>query len=314
MDFSYEMFFNEKIKPHLESINIKRKSSNRAKNTILIVFFSLFALFGISFALGVFGFEFIFSFLPFVFISVFIFLFVFSIHFGIKIKKYSSEYKEIITRNIVGYIDPKLQYEYLLDGRELMGKVKMFGNPHYVTCDDAIHGIVENQNFSIYDIYAYNRTSDSDGDSHKKTIFKGVLLSIDLKTTNSTYIEVMPKVFMHGLTKWLTEKLTNYDFVDIQDEKFSEIFGVKASDSNMVKTLIHADLRSLLLKLYEEKYNPKLSISNGVLYLGLDLRENRFDVDLNKEITKEAVFEIINDINHYIDIIRHLKQMNDLYV
>jgi len=307
-DFSFEMFFNEKIKPHLDELNSSRKQAAKFKKIAITIFFSLFAVTFFSFLFANGGSFLFFDLLIFLFPIAFISILVFSLVFAHKGKVHNSNFKEHITKNVVQFIDPGLSYSSSSDGKSILYNSQMFGHADFVICDDAITGKIDGRNFAMYDLYAYNKRTDTDGDSHKSTVFKGILLSLELKNKEMVFIEVHQKSFMHGVGKWATEAFTDQEYIQLPDEQFMDIFAVKTNDPSSVNPIINSNLRRFLIKLHVEKMNPRCSIVNGVMYLALQTGKNHFDFSLNREIAKKEVIELIDEIGHFKDIVIKMDQ------
>lgn len=194
-------------------------------------------------------------------------------------RRLTRSFRQQLMPELVREISPTLKYR--ADG--CLSETEFTASSLWPSCDrycgrDLVHGTVGDTDLRFSLVHAeeeYETTStDSEGnttrETHYRTLFCGVLLSLDFNKAFSKRTRVRPQP-----AGWL-RRLSRVH-VAMEDPRFNELFTVTSSDQIEARYLLTPTLMGRLQELREKLGSFSLAFSAGRLYLAVDRPYDLFD-------------------------------------
>ena len=284
----FESFYNTKLKPALSYLKLQSSEAFGWRIAGL-----LFLMFGIMCFL-----------LSQIIVGILLFCFVIiSVYKYIKKKKlFIANFKEVVTREIIKYLEPGLVYmpnEYISPvDYEKSSLFRRFYD-YYKGCD-LISGNYNNVKFYCSELETGDEKSLEENKS--AIIFRGLFFAIPLKIYSPGDVYIWPKG-EEQLTKNFMDEyyrlfpLPEVYFVNLNDSVFESIFSVYSTNPSDIVSLIDQKLKECLINLKEHTGNEiRFSFVRGICYLSILMNKELVKSSLsnteNIEIVKEYYFTV----------------------
>jgi hypothetical protein len=121
-----------------------------------------------------------------------------------------------------------------------------------------------------YETTSTDREGNTTRETHYRTLFCGLLLSLDFNKSFSTRTQVRPRP-----VGWLSRFSRSY--VAMEDPRFNEFFTVTSVDQIEARYLLTPALMGRIRQLREKLGSFSLAFSAGRLYVAVDRPYNLFD-------------------------------------
>lgn len=258
-------------------------------------------------------------------LSYFIIYLIFLIAFGTFIVKFVTsknvkEYKKIYKKNIIletfktVFTDIKYNPESGLSESVIINTRMMSVGDRYYS-NDHISAKYKNVNFEYADVEIQDEITDSDGDSHIVTIFKGQWFIFDFNKKFKANVQVCEKSFDGARRGVTTYSNGIYKKVNMENVDFNKNFKIYAENEEDAFYILTPNMMEKIKKINDElSGNLLFCFINSKLHIGLHNGKDLFEPNVYKKINLEADKEkILNEIKIITEFIDILDLDNDLF-
>ncbi|ANQ48866.1 DUF3137 domain-containing protein [Flammeovirga sp. MY04] len=217
------------------------------------------------------------------------------------------EYKELVVREMMRFMDPSLQYNpegYIpLDRWKESGFHTLI--PDVYTGDDLIEGTIEGTPMMVSEIQAAtqlppkkNKVLDKikEPELKYKTYFHGFFMIFELQEEVKTDVYIFNDDIQHQwghVGRLIEETDTRYgDYVPIRDINFRKNFKVYAQNRALAEITLKDDFVSKLSEIAKH-FKAKVSciLKGNHMYVFLDIRKELFKVDTAHSLTRSFILK-----------------------
>ncbi len=220
-------------------------------------------------------------------------------------KKYRSEYKQKVVKQIVHAIDP--EWTYQADGRisEMEYRESNIFRTRYdrYRGDDLISGQIDKTDFRSSELHTEYKTYEKDDDGNTKeewhTIFKGLFFHADFNKNFSGKTYVQPDTFEKFLGKFGQNWAKiggEASLVKLENPEFEKLFKVYSTDQNEARYILTPAIMEALVRIRKEyKRSMNLSFIGSRVYCTFFSNKDLFE----PRILKSGVnFKDIEEMHH----------------
>lgn len=184
---------------------------------------------------------------------------------------------------------------------ECSNLVKNFNRIHH---DDYFCGTYFDVPIEIAEV-TYRRVTGSGKNRRSRTLFKGVIVKLDINKNFSGNTVILPDTLLH------CQRGGYLKHTELEDVEFEKKFDVYSSDPTEARYLITPTFMERL-KQVQTAFNAKAvscAFYENKLILGLHTNKNLFDIaTINKSLFDEAqYFTMFNEIYSILKLIKHFK-------
>ena len=197
----------------------------------------------------------------------------------------------------------------------IAGTGMMYMGDRY-SSNDYITGQYKNINFEMSDVHIEEEYTDSDGDTHYVTIFRGQWYIFDFNKSFKANIQVCEKTFRNAKRKRLfVKEEEKFKKVELEDINFNKLFKTYAQNELDAFYVLTPNTMERIKKVNNRvKGHLLLCFIDNRLHIGLYNNKDLFEVSVFKKVdlekaTKKTMDEI-SIITNFVDI---LSLDNDLF-
>lgn len=276
---NFREFYEKELRPDLESIDLRRRETNRKALTALLIT-AVAVLTQLVLIPGDTDFP-----KP---VPVIITAFAGLVAVGIVSKSYRKEYKEKIITRIAGFADEGLEYNP--DGFIPMDKFvrsRIFN----LSCDkysgeDHFRGRIGKTEIEFSEVTAKHRNSSGTGKNRSEdytTIFRGLFIIADFNKHFRTHTVVLPdtaeKLFGKFGQSLQAAAFGRGQLIRLEDPRFEKEFCVYGDDQVEARYILTPALMERILA-YRQKWNTRLYLSflDSRVYIGISMHRDLFEM------------------------------------
>jgi hypothetical protein len=289
---NFREFYEKELRPDLESIDIRRRETNRKALTVLLIT-AIAVLTELVLIPGDTDFP-----KP---VPVIITAFAGLVATGIVSKSYRKEYKEKIIARIAGFADEGLEYnpEWFIPMDEFV-RSRIFN----LSCDkysgeDHFRGRIGKTDIEFSEVTAKHRSSSGTGKNRSEdytTIFRGLFIIADFNKHFKTHTVVLPdtaeKLFGKFGQSLQSAASGRGQLIRLEDPRFEKEFCVYGDDQVEARYILTPALMERIMA-YRQKWNTRLYLSflDSRVYIGISMYRNLFEMRPFKPAADYAFLE-----------------------
>lgn len=236
---------------------------------------------------------------------------VFGVYFVVVNSKAKKIVKETVIGDMLKAIDPTFSYSEgdndLIAGFKKSGFKKMISTS---TVDDVFKGKINGMDFKLGEIEV-SRDQGSGNDRKSVTIFKGAFAKA-ITTNSYAYTSVIPDLLESSLGKvgkFLQKadvtRLNQKNIHIAEDTEFEKQFSVWTKDEQSARVILNPEFRGYLTKI-SSMFPIYVGWRDENIYLGMETRQDLFDIRLKDTITEGIVKTFYNDFARYFTIFENV--------
>ena len=230
-------------------------------------------------------------------------------------KRFIEIYKKIVILDSLEKVFKNITY---LPNEEMdyykIANTNMMYMGDYYHSNDYIKGEYKNINFELADVEIEDEYTDSDGDTHRITIFQGQWFIFDFNKSFKSDIQVCEKTF--GNAKRKNKKYeSKFKKVELESLEFNKKFNVYAKEEIEAYYILTPNMMERILNVNEKiKGDLLFCFIYNKLHIGLYNNRDLFEPNIHKKINLERdtlkTMEELNIITNFIDL---MNLDNDLF-
>ena len=228
---------------------------------------------------------------------------------------FKNTYKKTIILELFKTMFESIKYEPNSGiSRNTLDSTRMIDTGDIYHSEDYVSAKYKNVAFEFSDVEIEEEYTDSDGDRHRVTIFKGQWYVFDFNKQFKADLQVCEKGFANARRGSLFGA-NKFNKIQLEDIEFNKEFNVYAQNSLDAFYVLTPKTMENIKELNNKVQGKMLfCFINNKLHVGLHSGKNLFEPNLFKEINIEQnhkqALEEIKMITHFIDI---LNLDNDLF-
>jgi hypothetical protein len=227
---------------------------------------------------------------------------------------YISGFKNLIIKEIINFIDPKLSYSptSCISHHDFANSELFRSNINGYKGDDRVSGKIGKTEIIFSELNA-THTTGSGKNKSTKTIFKGLFFVADFHKNFKTNTFILPD-FAEKFFGFLGEGLqslnkTKGELVKLEDPEFEKNFVVYSNDQIEARYILSPALMARIMD-FKKKTKRKIHMSfiNNKVYVAIHYKKNLFEPKLFKTLINfkpiqsyfedlKLATEIVNDLN-----------------
>ncbi len=312
----------EVIRPYLQQLEKERlstlqKVTTRKRIVITLYFLVLLGIAGYAYSIAGAELEIIVFGVVMLFVAAFLGAMMAGIYYlltnSIK-KKYSKAVKEKIYSKALQHYNSSIAYypERYIE-KKVFKNAKLFEGFNRYSGDDLCEGqLKDGRGFRFSELKVLHQSSDSDGDSKTKTIFKGLFYVVDMPRPLGASIKVVPdfaeqafgsmgKLIQGFLNKALSTLYLEKEIIRFDDvyPEFEKEFKIYSDNEAVARQFINnasiAEIRQLQQHVGSQVY---LAIQNDICLVGV--RGGEFlTVELDRSLEGEVFLDVLEEQLHH---------------
>lgn len=230
-------------------------------------------------------------------------------------KRFIEIYKKIVILDSLEKVFKNITY---LPNEEMdyykIANTNMMYMGDYYHSNDYIKGEYKNINFELADVEIEDEYTDSDGDTHRITIFQGQWFIFDFNKSFKSDIQVCEKTFRNAKRK--NQKYeSKFKKVELESLEFNRKFNVYAKEEIEAYYILTPNMMERILNVNEKiKGDLLFCFIDNKLHIGLYNNRDLFEPNIHKKINLERdtlkTMEELNIITNFIDL---MNLDNDLF-
>jgi len=249
-----ERLFNERLKPHLESVEKDRIWIKKR-----LIFTSVIAFF-LIFLIGIIPNEI----MRWIIIVISLISLLWLVGTGIvKYYLYRHQFKEKVVNEIVKFINPQYHYDaYQFINVFDFNKAKLFAKGERCVGDDLVSGRIQNVPFHYSEIKVGDNPQNN-GNSKQSYFFRGLFFYADFNKDLKEETYVFPDIaekFLGKMGQKLQAKNKKGDLVKLENAAFEKEFVVYSTSQQEARYVLTPTMMEAILKIYQ-KHHLKLHFS-----------------------------------------------------
>ena len=233
------------------------------------------------------------------------------------IKAFKTKYKDGVVLESLNKIctDVKFDMNKGMD-KSIIAGTNMMDMGDVYHSNDLVEGKYKNINFEMSDIHIERESTDSDGNTHYYTIFRGQWYIFDFNKTFKANVQVCSKNFNTAKRGSLfSKKEEKYKKVELEDIDFNKNYKVYAQNElDAFYILTPNTMEKIKTVTNEIKGSLLFCFIDNKLHIALNNHKDFFEASLFKKVDLEKAMEKTNGeikvITNFVDI---LSLDNDLF-
>lgn len=230
-------------------------------------------------------------------------------------KRFIEIYKKIVILDSLEKVFKNITY---LPNEEMdyykIANTNMMYMGDYYHSNDYIKGEYKNINFELADVEIEDEYTDSDGDTHRITIFQGQWFIFDFNKSFKSDIQVCEKTFRNAKRKNKKYE-SKFKKVELESLEFNKKFNVYAKEEIEAYYILTPNMMERILNVNEKiKGDLLFCFIDNKLHIGLYNNRDLFEPNIHKKIILERdtlkTMEELNIITNFIDL---MNLDNDLF-
>ena len=243
-------------------------------------------------------------FLPYILIIIMMIL-IFSMAFGNS--KYKKTFKQTVIATLVKNIDENLNYYPEGKIGSVLYRQAEFENYDNYYSEDTIEGILDRKYaVKMAEVHTENESTDSNGNTHKNTIFHGIFGYIECPKNITTTLKIRSD---KGILGNLFAGKTKIEMDSVEFEKY---FDINTENRILAMQILTSDVMAMLIEFVkEDKIKYELTIKENHIYIRFHtgavfepkMLKNALDYNTLKKYYDiiDFVFKVSRQINKTIE-------------
>ena len=232
-----------------------------------------------------------------------------------------AEFEKIYKQNIVVAALKEICTDVTFDyergiSREIIASTNMMNMGDTFYSNDYITGKYKNINFELSDVEIQEETTDSDGDTHTYTLFKGQWYIFDFNKEFKANIKIKGKGFTNSnVIVLFAKKEDKFKKVELEDTEFNKLYKVYAQNELDAFYILTPNMMTKI-KEVGEKIHGKLLFCfiDNRLHIAVHNNKDLFEASIYKKINiEEAKQKTQEEISAITDFVNILSLDNDLF-
>lgn len=229
------------------------------------------------------------------------------------------KFREIYKKNIVltAFNETFTDIEYNIDfgiPARVIEETEMMRMGNTYSSNDYVKGKYKNINFEMSDVHIEDVYTDSDGDTHRVTIFKGQWFIFDFNKNFKANIQVCEKNFGNNKKGRLFsgQKYQKVELEDIEFNKTFKVYAINQLDAFYVLTPHTMEK----IKEVNNKIKGKILFCfiENKLHIGLYNSKDMYEVSIFKKVNlEEAKIKVRDEMSVITNFVDVLSLDNDLF-
>ena len=223
------------------------------------------------------------------------------------VKKFTDIYKKIVVLNSLEKVFTNITYlpDEKMDYYKMANTNMMYMGDYYYS-NDYIKGKYKNINFELADVKIEDEYTDSDGDTHRITIFLGQWFIFDFNKKFKSDIQVCEKTFRNAKRKNKKYE-SKFKKVELESLEFNKKFNVYAKEEFEAYYILTPNMMEKILNVDEKiKGHLLFCFIDNKLHIGLCNNKDLFEPSIHKKVNLERdtlkTMEELNIITNFIDL------------
>lgn len=294
----FELFYSEKLRPLLEKLEPESNDTSKWKVGGIAALFLCIACFIISKSIAA---------------IFFIGILIFSIFkFFSKKEEFVNNYKEIIIKEIIEFLNPGAIYEPLKMVSPKDYEYSGLYPKSYDVCngEDWIKGVYKNVNYSCSELETSQLAGGRNGNTVR--IFKGLFFVAPIGYGyGATYVwpaddvQLPVTVADYHFERFLP--LPEITPVNMNHPEFERYFAVYGSDSSIATTIIDDVMMERMIQFRNQiGRDVRFSFVNGYCFVSIEIQENLFEPALSDIMDKDKIQAYFFSVLLILSIINQL--------
>ena len=276
---NFREFYEQELRPDLESIDLRRRETNKKALTVLLI-----TMVAVVTELLLIPGDTDFP-KP---VPVIITAFAGLVAIGIVSECYRKEYKEKIIARIAGYADEGLEYSpegFILMDRFVRSRIFTLSCDKY-SGEDHFRGRIGKTDIEFSEVTAKHRSSSGAGkyrSDEYTIIFKGLFIIADFNKQFKTHTVVLPdtaeKLFGKFGQTLQSAAFGRGELIRLEDPRFEKEFCVYGDDQVEARYILTPSLMERILA-YSKKWNTNLYLSflDSKVYIAISMYKDLFEL------------------------------------
>lgn len=231
---------------------------------------------------------------------------VFFIVRGNKRVQFIREFKQNLLKSMISAISSDIEYHpYKHVPREKFKKAQFIKSYSSYNGEDYFVGMYNNIISEFSEITVQQRS-----DKSTVTVFKGAFYVIEFPRAFAGRTSIVPdnlEKFLGGAGRFF-QKLNIFrdNLMKFDNEQFEKEFAIYSSNENETIKVLNPALVQFLLDQKQKYKNVYFGYSETNIYLGLDNRNDLFQVDFNRVIDRDLLSRYYNEMAYHIENIEKI--------
>lgn len=289
---SFRDFYEKDLRPDLESIDIRRRETNKKALTVLLITAAA-VLLELVLIPGNGNFP-----KP---VPIIITAFAGLAAIGIVSKSYRKEYKDKIIARIAGYADEGLAYSpdgFIPQDQFVRSRIFTLSCDRY-SGEDHFRGRIGKTDIEFSEVTAKHRSSSGAGSSRREeytTIFRGLFIIADFNKHFKTHTVVLPdtaeKLFGKFGQTLQAASFGRGELIRLEDPRFEKEFCVYGDDQVEARYILTPALMERILA-FKKKWNTNVHLSflESRVYIAISMNKDLFELRPFKPAADYAFLE-----------------------
>ena len=300
-----KIFFTESLRKDLEALeDVRIKTVLKLRNALVLVFTAAVVI--AAFAAGVDGGG--------VFHAIGLAVVVGGLAYYFITKSYVSDFKEVVIRQLVEFLDPGLRYgpQQKIPIEEFMNSKLFLRHPDVYQGDDRVGGRMGATAIDFSEIHAQYVTRDNKGRAQYHTIFKGLFFKADFNKHFQGETFILPDTAQRLLgnlgNMFQSWNISRPALVKLEDPEFEKLFAVYGTDQIEARYILSPSLMRRIVD-FKKKSNRTiwLSFIHSDVYIAVSYFKNLFEPKVFHTLLDfQPIKEYFEDLQLVIGIVEDL--------
>lgn len=180
--------------------------------------------------------------------------------------------------------------------------------------NDYLQGVYKKVKFSRADVLSQDETTDSDGDTHTTTLFRGQAYQFQFNKNTNSYVRIRDRRYFLSGKFSKGRKIDDSKKMTFEDSEFNEMFYTVSNDSHEAFYIFTPHFMNRVKKLRSLLGSEiSLVIRDSILYLAVYTESDSYEISSTKEISSEYIEKCIEETQIIKYVIDELNLDSDLY-
>lgn len=253
-----------------------------------------------------------------IFMFIMIFVVVGGLNFfyiGPAQKEYRSKVKDFINNAVFQQMFDSVSFnaESGYD-KTLMRDTALIDLGNRYSSNDYLQGVYKKVKFSRADVLSQDETTDSDGDTHTTTLFRGQAYQFQFNKNTNSYVRIRDRRYFLSGKFSKGRKIDDSKKMTFEDSEFNEMFYTVSNDSHEAFYIFTPHFMNRVKKLRSLLGSEiSLVIRDSILYLAVYTESDSYEISSTKEISSEYIEKCIEETQIIKYVIDELNLDSDLY-
>jgi hypothetical protein len=232
------------------------------------------------------------------------------------IKDYRTDFKFRVIEPLIKEIDTDLNYspEAKLS-QQLFERSGLFQKDiDYYDGNDLVRGSIEGVNLEFSDLHVKHKSSETKGNQHDNTIFKGLYIVCEFNKHFKSRTIILPdhaeKYLGSFIGRWFQSKnFSRDDLIKLEDNHFEKEFVVYGSDQIESRYILtHSMMQKLLAFKKRVKQNISIAFVDANIHIAIEYNKDLFEPNVFESLLDyKSLMSYINSLQAAVGIVQELK-------